>query len=207
MGHHKFPGVVGCIAGSHTPISKPLSGNWRAYDNRKKFNSAILQRTCREDMRFIDVKCWVSWANVFSKLSLSNQGMALTINGTYHVLGDAACPIRSWLLTTYRNHGNMSPSKSCMAHCSKRQLIEKAFVLLARVIQIKFGDWHCGPGWDKQGDYKCMCTTSQYLHPPNDLAVFDDQEDVKEEQEPHDAKQCELKRLPMKDLDFWLLFM
>ncbi|KAH7954065.1 hypothetical protein HPB49_015317 [Dermacentor silvarum] len=50
----------------------------------------------------------------------------------YHILGDAAYPIREHLLTPFKNYGNMTQAKSKYntCHASTRVVIENAFALL-----------------------------------------------------------------------------
>lgn len=51
-----FPNVIGCIDGSHIPISKPKEKS-DSYVNRKGYHSLVLQGVCNHKLEFIDVSC------------------------------------------------------------------------------------------------------------------------------------------------------
>ena len=54
------------------------------------------------------------------------------IGQTYHLLGDAAYPVREYLLTPFKNYGTMNAKKELYnkKHCQTRVKIENAFGLL-----------------------------------------------------------------------------
>lgn len=137
-GQHEFPGVIGCLDGCHIPIWKPHVENPEAYFNRKKFNSIVLQGTCREDLRFIDVSVGCPGrmhdAKVLQYSSLWQRGYAITALGQYHVLADAAYPLKKWIMTPYRNTGYLTDRQKHynVALSSKRQTIERAFGMLKK---------------------------------------------------------------------------
>ncbi|XP_017477475.1 PREDICTED: putative nuclease HARBI1 [Rhagoletis zephyria] len=49
----RFPGVIGCVDGSHIPIAKPTRYP-NSYINRKKYHSVLLPGICNEKLEFID---------------------------------------------------------------------------------------------------------------------------------------------------------
>ena len=49
-----FPGVIGCIDGSHIPIIAPHQDKF-AYVNSKKFHSVNIQGICDANLVFLDV--------------------------------------------------------------------------------------------------------------------------------------------------------
>lgn len=104
-----FPGVIGAIDSTHICI-KPPHGHATDYFNRKKFHSIILQAVCRGDKRFTDVFCgWpgrVHDARVFQNSPLRQRGP--TLCGQCHLLGDGGYPCKRWLITPYRNRGNLT---------------------------------------------------------------------------------------------------
>lgn len=132
-GPHPFPAVVGCVDGSRIPIGKPHCENPSAYGTAKRF-SVTLQATCREDLRFTDVTVGCSGqmhdAEAFRNSSLYGQGKTLTGRGSYHILGDGAYPLLSWLMTYYQDHGEYN-----VALNSKLQLIRLALGRLKRRFQ------------------------------------------------------------------------
>ena len=128
-----FPGVVGAIDSTHIRI-KPPSGHSNDYFNRKKFHSVILQAVCREDKQFTDLFCgWpgrVHDARVFQNSPLRERGPILC--GQCHLLGDGAYPCKRWLITPYRNRGNLTRDqiKFNQILSGTRVIIENAFGLL-----------------------------------------------------------------------------
>ncbi|XP_033753083.1 putative nuclease HARBI1 [Pecten maximus] len=135
LGRYNFPNVVGAVDGCHIPIEAP-NRNPQSYYNRKKFHSIILQGVCRENRMFININ--VGWpgrvhdAKVLRNSQLWGFGFRKCRNGQFHLLGDAAYPIRRWLLTPYRDTGHLSRKEMAYnrALSSKRQVIERAFALL-----------------------------------------------------------------------------
>ena len=90
-----FPGVVGCIDGTHIPIITPMEDGHR-YINRKGFPSIILLAVCDDKMRFT----WVNFgwpgsvhdSRVYRNelqpiLENEDDGEAMLEEG--HILGDA----------------------------------------------------------------------------------------------------------------------
>ena len=49
-----FPGIIGCIDGSHIPIVAPHEDEF-AFVNRKKFHSINVQAICDSSLVFMDV--------------------------------------------------------------------------------------------------------------------------------------------------------
>ncbi len=128
-----FPGIVGAIDGSHIAICAP-NDNPASYVNRKSFHSLVLQGVCREDMRFIHCSSGypgsVHDARVLRSSDLWDRGRVLCGNG--HLIGDAAYPVKQWLLTPFRNNGHMTPEQTHYNYClsNSRVTIERAFGLL-----------------------------------------------------------------------------
>ncbi|XP_061188647.1 putative nuclease HARBI1 [Saccostrea echinata] len=134
-GVHEFPGIIGAIDGSHIQIEPP-SENPQSYYNRKRFHSVILQGICKDDMQFIHTN--IGWpgrvhdAKVLKNSDVWDSGYQKCDFGRFHLLGDAAYPLRVWLLTPYRDTGHLSRQQTYFNKClsSKRQIIERAFGLL-----------------------------------------------------------------------------
>lgn len=67
-------------------------------------------------------------------------------NGKYHLLGDSAYPIREYLLTPYKDYGNLTRSQRIYNKklCGTRVLIENAFGLLKlrfrQLMELQFHD-------------------------------------------------------------------
>ena len=50
----RFPGVLGCVDGTHIPIVAPVEDEY-AYVNRKNFHSISVQAACDFNMIFTDI--------------------------------------------------------------------------------------------------------------------------------------------------------
>ena len=129
-----IPGVIGAIDGSHIPITAP-SENQDEYINRKRFHSIVLQVVCDSDLTITDAYCGYPGRThdarilrnspLFDEIS-NNRDFYFPCN--CHLLGDSAYPLLQWLLTPFRNHGNLTRrqknynfkhSSTCMSveHC------------------------------------------------------------------------------------------
>jgi hypothetical protein len=143
-----FPGVLGAIDGSHIPIRTPTEHH-ENYINRKGFHSVILQAVCDASMHFLDVYC--GWpGSVHDARVLKNSNLySLASNadtlfpGNTHVLGDSAYPLQDWLLTPYKDYGNLNAAQRHYnyIHSSTRMSIERSFgSLKGRFRRLKFID-------------------------------------------------------------------
>lgn len=88
-----FPGIVGCIDGSHIPIPGPTDHR-ASYINRKGFPSIQLQAVCDDNLRFLDVCAgWpgsVHDARVFRNSPLHDALEGGNLHNENHLLGDSA---------------------------------------------------------------------------------------------------------------------
>ncbi|XP_067129901.1 putative nuclease HARBI1 [Centruroides vittatus] len=133
-GSNSFPGVLGCIDGTHIPFTAPKNEKV-AHFNRKNFTSVILQAVCDAKLKFIDV--FAGWpgssndARVFqrSPLFLKMKHNPEMIPENYHLLGDSAYPLSKKLLTPYRDNGHLNYIKKYYNKIlsSTRIVIEQAF--------------------------------------------------------------------------------
>ncbi|KAJ7338348.1 hypothetical protein JRQ81_011339 [Phrynocephalus forsythii] len=137
-----FPHTIGCIDGTHVPISPPkLQG--AAYFNRKSFHSVLLQAACDGDSIFFSMLTGHSGVNhdahVFrSSMLFSKMEEGTLIPGsplfTYAgvsippiILGDGAYPLCKWLMKPFavpRNDRERHYNK--IFNCS-RCVVERAF--------------------------------------------------------------------------------
>ncbi|XP_015276416.1 PREDICTED: putative nuclease HARBI1 [Gekko japonicus] len=146
-----FPHCIGAIDGCHIQIRAPVHQSGE-YINRKGFFSMLLQGTMDHSGRFINVRVGHSGKNhdayVFRS---SNLFMAMdrvffvpgnptvTIDGIQVpplILGDAAYPIRKWLITPYTGALNRQQAAFNKAYCRARNAVERAFGRLK-------ARWHC----------------------------------------------------------------
>ena len=133
-----LPGIIGAIDGSHINIIPP-DDDEQSYYNRKKRHSIQVQAVCDHNLMFTNV--YAGWpgsthdGRVFRNSPLhdvaTNNRQALFQGNTY-IIGDSAYAIRSWLLATLKDNGNLTPvQRNFSRRLSKaRVVIERAFGLL-----------------------------------------------------------------------------
>ncbi|XP_061166373.1 putative nuclease HARBI1 [Saccostrea echinata] len=129
-----FPGIAGALDGTHIRIAKPTN-HGDSYINRKGFPSLQLQAVCKEDMMFTHVFTGFPGschdARVLRNSDLWENGLQMIPN-IYHIIADAAYPLRIWLLTPYRDNGHLTHEQRRYNNylSSNRMVIERAFALL-----------------------------------------------------------------------------
>ena len=138
-----FPQVVGCLDGCHIPVKAPES-HPEDYVNRKGFHSLILQGLVDANYLFLDI-C-VGWPGkvhdvcLFRNSPLYTSVCSGSFNATVYqtisgvrvpplILGDAAYPLKDWLMKPYVDHGNLSHEDIIVNnHLSiTRVVVENAF--------------------------------------------------------------------------------
>ncbi|XP_055999441.1 putative nuclease HARBI1 [Ostrea edulis] len=145
----KIPAVIGAIDDSHIPIKTPTYCP-ENYINRKSFPSVVLQAVCDSKMHLLDVTC--GWPDsVHDSRILKNSSLYERIQndpeGTFpnntHLLGDSAYSLEKWMMTPYRDNGNLTQSqhKYNYIHSSTRMVIERTFeALKGRFRRLKYVD-------------------------------------------------------------------
>lgn len=128
--------MIGCIDGTYIPTRCPSNKTRSTYTNRHDQVSLTMQGICDAKGRFQDVftgpPSKVHDARVL-RLSVVQEDLPTICKvDKYHLLGDAAYPIREHLLTPFKNYGNMTKAKSTYnrRHAATRVVIENAFGLL-----------------------------------------------------------------------------
>lgn len=131
-----FPNVIGCIDGTYIPTRCPNNKTRSTCINRHDQVSITMQGICDAKGRFQDVftgpPSKVHDARVL-RLSVVQQDLpAICAVNKYHLLGDAAYPIREHLLTPFKNYGTMTKAKVeyNQRHASTRVVIENTFGML-----------------------------------------------------------------------------
>ncbi|XP_058456073.1 putative nuclease HARBI1 [Malaya genurostris] len=128
-----FPNVVGAIDGSYIMIRKPVGKIRSTYINRHDLTSITLQAICNSTKKFLDVcigsPSRVHDSRVFTLSPISDVIATICEAGRFHLIGDAAYPIREYLLTPYRNHGSLTlkQRRYNLKHAQTRVKIENAF--------------------------------------------------------------------------------
>ena len=130
----EFPGVIGCIDGTHIPIPAPTEHS-DSYLNRKGYHSVQMQAVCQHNLKFTN--CYVGQvgsvhdARVY-RLSYLGQDIENNLTNfppDCHIIGDSAYPLSPYLLTPYRETGNLTRYQQNynFRHSSTRMTIERAF--------------------------------------------------------------------------------
>lgn len=130
----ELQGVIGALDGSHIQIKAPVN-HAPAYFNRKKFHSLVLLAVCDANLCF--TYAWTGNpgsthdATVLRSSDLFSQAENLIPPGSY-VLGDSAFPLTQWLITPFRDFGNLNRPQRHFntTHAKARVPIERAFGLL-----------------------------------------------------------------------------
>jgi hypothetical protein len=134
-----LPHCIGVIDGTHILIKAPYD-NQEQYVNRKKFHSLQLQGVCDPDRFFTDVYCAypgsVHDARVLRNSPLYQDAEHLgseMFPGSAYIIGDAAYPLKTWLMTGFKNNGKLNTREQRHFNyriSSTRMKIEHTFGLL-----------------------------------------------------------------------------
>ncbi|XP_071122515.1 putative nuclease HARBI1 [Mytilus edulis] len=147
--HKGFPGVLGAIDGLHIPIKTPKVDGEQYY-NRKKFPSIILQAVCDKNLHFLDFYC--GWpGSVHDSRVLKNSPLFTSafdnkermFPGNTHLIGDAAYALSQWVMTPFKDFGNLSAEQKRYnyIHSSSRMCIDRAFgALKGRFRRLRYID-------------------------------------------------------------------
>lgn len=127
--------IIGAIDGSHIRINKPLQHE-DVYVNRKQYHSIILQAVVDHEKLFIDVCCGehgsLHDARVLRRSSLYERAQNNDYFGGYFIIGDSAYPALDWLVTPFRDTGNLTEREKTFNFklSSTRMIVEHSFGLL-----------------------------------------------------------------------------
>ncbi len=123
---YSFPGVIGAIDGTHIQISRPPDRFFPQdyFSNRTKRFTMNCQITAVNDLRFSSVHVGHPGkdhdARVFRASDLwfesGERVDSLFSSPDYHLVGDAAYPIKSYLLKPFRESGNLTQSQRTFNH-------------------------------------------------------------------------------------------
>lgn len=163
-----LPHCIGVIDGTHIPIKAPYD-NQEQYVNRKKFHSLQLQGVCDPDRFFTDVYCAypgsVHDARVLRNSPLYQDAEHLgseMFPGSAYIIGDAAYPLKTWLMTGFKNNGKLTREQRHFNYrlSSTRMKIEHTFGLLKG----RFRKLKVMMDVDKVEDIPLLVTSACVLH-------------------------------------------
>lgn len=199
--------MLGCIDGTFIPMRTPYHKIKSTYVNRHDMPAITMQGICGPTKLFLDVFTGLPGkihdARVYN-LSFISKRLPQECGQRFHILGDSAYPIRRWLLTPYRDYGNLTEKqkKYNRRHCGTRVRVENAFGLLKqRWLQLTRTDFATVP---RTADFIMSCCVLHNLCILNDDEWKDDNVDNQQEQEiAHDeAGQQQLKAEGEEKRDF-----
>lgn len=130
-----FPDVLGCIDGTYISIRTPAHKVKSTYINRHDTSSITLQAICDNNKMFLDVftgpPSKIHDARIY-KLSFISKKLKDICENKWHILGDSAYPLKKWLLTPFKNYGNLSIAQRHYNYrfSATRVKIENSFGLL-----------------------------------------------------------------------------
>ncbi|XP_067628904.1 putative nuclease HARBI1 [Eurosta solidaginis] len=124
-----FPGVVGCIDGTHVRIISPIKEMQHLYLNRKGYYSLNVMILCDYKMSIRCVDARHPGANhdsfVFNVSDLKVH-LERNVQSNSWILGDAGYPLKTYLMTPFRMAESGSPqSHYNTVHSKARNIIER----------------------------------------------------------------------------------
>jgi len=188
-----LPGVIGAIDGTFINIPSPKDDQ-ESYFNRKKDHAIIMQGVCAADKRFLD--CNIGWpgsvhdSRVLHNSLIYHRSVAI-FAPEFYLIGDAAYPVRPWLMVPYKNTGNLANAQVKFSNTlsKMRVVIEQAFALLkGRFRRLKSLDIR-DPIKLNQTVFMCCILHNLCLNEP-------DLEELLETRNPADEDEDELPPLP-----------
>ena len=140
-----FPGVIGCLDGTHIPIKGP-STHSDLFINRKGYASFQLQAVCDRQLRFTHIQTGnagsVHDSRVYRNSDLKAILTALPLPPQYHLLVDSAYPLDTNLHVPYRDNGHLTEHQNHYnnVHSSTRVHIVRAFGLKCKWRKLHYLD-------------------------------------------------------------------
>ncbi|KAH6948212.1 hypothetical protein HPB50_023186 [Hyalomma asiaticum] len=127
------PGAVGCIDGCYISVRCPARKVRSTYVNRHCYPSLTLQAVCDNKKKFLDVTMGnpskIHDSRILRNSRLAERLPGLCRSGSFHILGDAAYSIREYLITPFRDYGNITAQQRAFNKnfSATRVKIEDAF--------------------------------------------------------------------------------
>ncbi|KAB0804481.1 hypothetical protein PPYR_01451 [Photinus pyralis] len=124
-----FPGVVGCVDGTHIEIKNPGGPTAEVYRNRKSWMSLNVQAVAGPQAEFLDIV--IRWsgsahdARIFRSSSVALKFEQRQLEGI--LLGDSAYAQLSYFFTPMNNPLTRAERRYNVAQKSTRNVVERAF--------------------------------------------------------------------------------
>ncbi|XP_052760293.1 putative nuclease HARBI1 [Mya arenaria] len=135
-----FPSVISAVDGTHVRIQTPSDDEEQCV-NRKHFHSINVQASC--DHRGVFTSINAIWPGSTHDAHVFRTSELFHFMETHHhgledgiLLGDSAYPCKPYMLTPYLHPANEAQQHFNDAHCSTRNVIERAFGVLKRRFHI-----------------------------------------------------------------------
>ncbi|KAH7951591.1 hypothetical protein HPB52_010452 [Rhipicephalus sanguineus] len=144
-----FPNVLGAMDGTHIRTRCPNKKVKASFVDRHDTPTYTLQGICNADRLFLDVFCGPPGrchdSNVYDLSFVSAKLPVICEAGRFHIIADAAYPLREYIMTPYRDHGHMTAEEKRFNYrlSRTRVRIENAFgVLKSRFRQLLYLEFH-----------------------------------------------------------------
>ena len=126
----QFPGVIGCIDGTHVLIKKPMNNpEPEVYRNRKNVFSLNVQLVCGPDLMIYNIVArWPGSTHdsrIFNNCSLKSRIEEGNLRGSGIILGDKGYACTRYMLTPLRNPITEPERRYNASHKSTRCCIER----------------------------------------------------------------------------------
>lgn len=129
-----LPDVIGCIDGTHIPVTVPTGLHPEAFFSFKQFYSMLFLHVCDHMRRHIYISGGIPGSNGDNTI-LSNSDLYCKLSdhvpAPYHILGDGGIPLRPQIMTVYNmpRGGALTPAMVKFNHrlSNGRVLVEQAF--------------------------------------------------------------------------------
>ncbi|XP_017486348.1 PREDICTED: putative nuclease HARBI1 isoform X1 [Rhagoletis zephyria] len=129
-----FPGVVGCIDGTHVRIISPKKEMQHLYLNRKGYYSLNVMILCDYKMaiRYVDARhAGANHDSFVFNVSDLKEHLQRNIQSNSWILGDAGYPLQTFLMTPFRMAEAGSPqARYNTIHSKARNIVERTIGIL-----------------------------------------------------------------------------
>ncbi|XP_059226785.1 putative nuclease HARBI1 isoform X1 [Stomoxys calcitrans] len=182
-----FPGIIGCVDGTHVRFKGPGNDVKHLYYNRKGYYSINAMVICDHNMKIICVDGRHPGANhdafiwEASTADLKLQNDFDRGKRNFWILGDGGYKLKPFLMTPYRNPRDLAETRYNRKHASARNVVERCFGLLKNRFRCIIGSrgLHYSPEKATQIINACcalhnMCITYKCIEEPTDPYINPD---------------------------------